>query len=126
MNRKWVAFVLLAAAAVLLLTVGLHVERHRAIRKQIKLADAAIANLVDANMTPEAGAADLTARERLDELSAEDDLNGEERAAVNALGEYLSAVESVMGSSSIETTKLRVDIASAAAKKADAAMASFR
>jgi hypothetical protein len=105
-------------------TAFVQIRHRQVIRRQLLLAEASIATVVDYSESGAMAQADLAARAQLDALSAEN-LDTEEARAASALSNYLAAVESLESSNSIGTTQLREPIAEAALKKAHEAMRPF-
>lgn len=122
--RKVLAIGLAGIALVMGATAFVQIRHRQVIRRQLLLAEASIATVVDYSESGAMAQADLAARAQLDALSAEN-LDTEEARAASALSNYLAAVESLESSNSIGTTQLREPIAEAALKKAHEAMRPF-
>jgi cell division protein FtsL len=115
-------------AVIVLLAVGClfaNNYHHRQIRRQLQIAYSSVSTAEDYYQNGAFPEADLAARGCLDALDSES-LNLAEAQAAKALREWLSSLESLVSSHSIETSVLRAGIADQAAAKAEKAMSGFR
>lgn len=122
MNR----WLLTGLAALILATflVNKNLERHRAVRQQIRMAYGAVGTAVHSGGTSELVAADLEAHRCIDAINLEDARPSEIKAA-RAMAQYLAAFESVENSHSVETTALRGPALVDAGQKLDEAFRPF-
>ena len=122
--KKIVGIACFGLVAVTFILLVLYVEQRKEHRQQLKRAYSAVLTFEDYGGTDAMQQADLAARQQLDVLFSED-LNADEGRAAEALRKYLSGIENLDSSDSIETTRLRTPIAESAKRSAHAAMMQF-